>query len=141
MKLEITDNTKERHIGRNIEKIRSYLGLKQSALAADMGVSQQEISIIEHRKQINEGLLSRIADALGVPSEMVKNFDVEQAIYQINHVRGDIVTQGPSIITQQVNPIEKIVELYERLLKSEQEKIDMLKELNQMHNSNFTSTK
>ena len=30
--------------------------------------------------------------------------------------------------TQQINPIEKVVELYERLLKSEQEKIEILRE-------------
>lgn len=29
---------------------------------------------------------------------------------------------------QQINPIEKVVELYERLLKSEQEKIEILRE-------------
>ena len=28
----------------------------------------------------------------------------------------------------QINPIEKVVELYERLLKSEQEKIEILRE-------------
>lgn len=30
-------------------------------------------------------------------------------------------------IVQQINPLEKIVELYERLLKSEQDKIEILK--------------
>lgn len=30
--------------------------------------------------------------------------------------------------TQQINPLEKLVELYERLLKSEQEKIEILRE-------------
>lgn len=30
--------------------------------------------------------------------------------------------------TQQINPLEKVVELYERLLKSEQEKIEILRE-------------
>ena len=29
---------------------------------------------------------------------------------------------------QQINPLEKVVELYERLLKSEQEKIEILRE-------------
>ena len=32
------------------------------------------------------------------------------------------------LITKQINPLEKVVELYERLLKSEQEKIEILRE-------------
>lgn len=38
---DVKDIVNRRHIGRNIQKIRVYLGMKQEALAADLGVSQK----------------------------------------------------------------------------------------------------
>ena len=46
MDAEIKEKASRRHVGRNLQKIRVYLGMKQEALAADLGVSQQEISKI-----------------------------------------------------------------------------------------------
>lgn len=127
--MELTETPPKRHVGKNIEKLRTYFGIKQSALGADIGFSQSEISNIEHQEEIEDSLLSKIAIALGVTPEMIKNFDVERAMYQINHVRENNFASGSSAVTQHINPIEKIVELYERLLKSEREKIDILKAL------------
>ena len=39
------------------------------------------------------------------------------------------ITQAESVENQTFNPIDKIVELYERLLKAEQEKVAMLHEI------------
>ena len=126
MSVQIVNDLPKRHIGRNIEKIRDYLGIKQTALASDTGFSQQEISMFEHQEDVDEDTLSKIAKGLGVTSEMIKNFDAERIIYQINHVTEKAFEQGSTAIFQQFNPIEKIVELYERLLKSEREKIEIL---------------
>jgi 3-methyladenine DNA glycosylase/8-oxoguanine DNA glycosylase len=52
---------------------------------------------------------------------------VERAIYNINNIRDNTFEQGATSIAQQFNPIEKIIELYERLLQSEREKVDLLK--------------
>ncbi|GAE84243.1 hypothetical protein JCM10512_2574 [Bacteroides reticulotermitis JCM 10512] len=57
MDAEIEERTSRRHVGRNLQKIRVYLGMKQEALATDLGVSQQEISKIEKQDEIDEGLL------------------------------------------------------------------------------------
>lgn len=46
--------------------------------------------------------------------------------YEYNNSAGAIATVYAH--NQQINPIEKVVELYERLLKSEQEKIEILRE-------------
>ena len=43
MDVEIKDKASQRHVGRNLQRIRVYLGMKQEALAADLGISQQEI--------------------------------------------------------------------------------------------------
>jgi transcriptional regulator with XRE-family HTH domain len=104
-----------------------YFGVKQEALAADLGITQQEVSKIEQQEEIEEEMLSQIANVLGVSSEVIRDFDVERAIYNINNIRDNTFEQGATSIAQQFNPIEKIIELYERLLQSEREKVDLLK--------------
>ncbi len=130
---------KENNTGRNVQRIRMFLGIKQETLADGLGVSGSEVSKIEKQEEIDEELLSRIAGVLGVSSEMIRDFDVEKAIYNINSQHNYqnatisdgattfAVERGSPSITQHINPLEKIVELYERLLKSEREKNELLK--------------
>lgn len=131
MDVEIKEKENQRHVGRNLQRIRVYLGMKQEALAADLGVNQQVISKIEKQEEIEEGFLKRIAEVLGISEEVIKDFDVEKTIFNINHhnYKDANISEGATTyaIVQQINPLEKIVELYERLLKSEQDKIEILK--------------
>ena len=131
MDVEIKEKENQRHVGRNLQRIRVYLGMKQEALAADLGVNQQIISKIEKQEDIEEGFLKRIAEVLGISEEVIKDFDVEKTIFNINHhnYKDANISEGATTyaIVQQINPLEKIVELYERLLKSEQDKIEILK--------------
>ena len=131
MDVEIKEKENRRHVGRNLQRIRVYLGMKQEALAADLGVNQQVISKIEKQEEIEEGFLKRIAEVLGISEEVIKDFDVEKTIFNINHhnYKDANISEGATTyaIVQQINPLEKIGELYERLLKSEQDKIEILK--------------
>ena len=131
MDVEIKEKENRRHVGRNLQRIRVYLGMKHEALAADLGVNQQVISKIEKQEEIEEGFLKRIAEVLGISEEVIKDFDVEKTIFNINHhnYKDANISEGATTyaIVQQINPLEKIVELYERLLKSEQDKIEILK--------------
>ena len=131
MDVEIKEKENRRHVGRNLQRIRVYLGMKQEALAADLGVNQQVISKIEKQEEIEEGFLKRIAEVLGISEEVIKDFDVEKTIFNINHhnYKDANISEGATTyaIVQQINPLEKIVELYERLLKREQDKIEILK--------------
>ncbi len=128
---DVKDIMSRRHIGRNIQKIRVYLGMKQEALAADLGVSQNVISKIEKESEIEEGLLNKIASVLGISAEVIKDFDVERAICNINNYKDATISPGAIaavyVASQQINPVDKIIELYERLLQSEREKIELLK--------------
>ena len=126
MDVEVKNKANRRHVGHNLQKIRVYFGMKQEALAADLGVNQQVISKIEKQEEIEEGLLNQIASVLGISAEVIKDFDVEKAIYNINN-RDNTFEQGSTSIAQQFNPVDKIVELYERLLQSEREKVELLK--------------
>lgn len=128
---------KVKHIGRNIAKIREFKGIKQEALAIDLGISQQAISKLENEENISDERLKQIADALGVSLDIIKNFDEERVIYHINNVQNNTVTDstfenGSALNGQfnnQFNPIEKLSELYERLLESEREKIELIKKI------------
>ena len=133
MDIKVKDKVNQRHVGRNLQRIRVYLGMKQEALASDLGVSQQEISKIEKQDEIEDGLLTKIAEVLGISTDVIKDFDVEKAICNINNYKDATISPGATATVyaahnQQINPIEKVVELYERLLKSEQEKIEILRE-------------
>lgn len=128
--METIENPTRRHIGRNLQKVRVYLGVKQDALASELGISQQSISNLEQQEEIEEGFLKKISDVLKVTPDLIKNFDLERAVYNINHnnYQDATIAEGATTfaIAQQINPIEKIIELYERLIKIEREKNDIL---------------
>lgn len=129
---EAVEMPRKKHLGKNIQKVRVYLGIKQDALAIDAGMTQQTVSKIEQQEEIEEALLSKIATALGVTPELIKDFDEERAVYNINNnnYRDATINEGATPVVQQFNPVDKIVELYERLLKSEREKIEILQKAN-----------
>ena len=111
-------NIKTTHVGKKIVRIRELKGMKQETLANKMGVSQQTISRIEKSETLDKEKLKQVADALGISVEAIENFSEENAIFNIQN-NYDSSTNN---INYQSNPVDKIVELYERLLKTEQEK-------------------
>lgn len=120
---------KPKHIGRNISRIRELREMKQEALAIAIGVSQQTISNIENSETIDEDKLHEIAKALGVSSEAIKNFSEEAAINYFNSFYDNSASQGQFGPIYNFNPIEKIIELYDKLLQSEKDKIVYLEKL------------
>jgi len=71
---------KPNHIGRKISRIRELRGMKQEALAQALGISQQSVSNIENSAEIDEKLLLKVAEALEVSAEAIKNFSDEGVI-------------------------------------------------------------
>ena len=111
------------HLGRKISHIREICGIKQDALAFELGISQQSVSKIEQSEAVEDVTLERIAKIFGVPSDAIKNFS-EEAI--LNFVRGIAVPATGLSYPSSFNFLDKIVELYERLLQSEREKVEIL---------------
>src|SRR6202012_4779181 len=108
------------HIGRKISRIRELRGMKQEALAAELGISQQAVSKIEQSAEVEEEALEKIAKVLGVSVEGLKHFTEDSVFNNINNFHDNSIQNN-------FNPIEKVIELYERLLASEREKIELLK--------------
>lgn len=123
--------TKPRHIGRNISRIRELREMKQEALAMAIGVSQQTISNIENSETIEEDKLKQIAEALGVSVEGIKNFSDEAVLNIISNTfnSNDNSTLNAINVQPSFNPLDKVVELYERLLEAEKDKVTFLEKL------------
>jgi transcriptional regulator with XRE-family HTH domain len=123
------------HIGRKISKIRELRGIKQETLAAELGISQQAISKIEQSADVESEALSKIAKVLGVTPEAIKNFSEEAVVNYFNTFNDNSSNNGAVYaFNSTFNPIDKLVEvfeenkkLYEQLLASEREKIELMK--------------
>ncbi|SFD62034.1 helix-turn-helix domain-containing protein [Flavobacterium phragmitis] len=119
---------KTKHIGRNINRIRELKGMKQEALALAIGVSQQTISNLEASENIDEEKLLEIAKALEVSIEAIKNFSEENVINYFNNIY-DNGAFNKHYENCTFNPLDKVVELYERLIQAEKEKNEYLEKL------------
>ncbi|MET3027381.1 helix-turn-helix transcriptional regulator [Flavobacterium sp. UW10123] len=119
--------TKPNHIGRKISRIRELRDMKQEALAQALGISQQTISNIENSETIDEDKLAEIAKALGVTPEAIKSFSEENVFNYFNTFndsQGNFNSNHCSF-----NPLDKVVELYERLVQAEKDKVEYLEKL------------
>lgn len=122
--------TKSNHIGRKISRIRELRGMKQEALAAELGISQESVSQLEQSETIEEERLEQVAKVLGVSLEGLKNFSEESIFHNINNFNDNSVNNGPlNNFHCTFNPLDKVVELYERLVETEKEKVKYLEEL------------
>ena len=123
--------TKHNHIGRKIGRIRELRGMKQEALAIELGISQQAVSNIEQSESIEDEKLEEIAKVLGVTKEAIENFSEEAVFNFIGNTYHDNSSSLNYHCT--FNPLDKLMEsyeenkkLYERLLQAEKEKNDFL---------------
>ena len=127
--------TKPNHIGRKISRIRELRGMKQEALAAELGMSQQSISHLEQSESIEDEKLERIAKALGVTKEAIENFSEEAVFNIISNTFHNTSSDNSTLIASSLNyqpsfnTVDKIVELYERLVEAEKEKVKYLEDL------------
>ena len=110
--------------------------MKQEALAIELGISQQAISKLEQSEEIEDATLEKIAKVLGVSAEAIKNYSDEAVIYNIqNNYDGSNNSHAYSTnYNCTFNPLDELIkslnankELYERLLASEREKVELLK--------------
>jgi|SRR5580658_1602278 transcriptional regulator with XRE-family HTH domain len=126
--------SKKPHVGRNIQTIRYIRGISQ----ADLGVqledrlnrpfSQQLVSDIEGRQNVDdENLLKQIAEILKVTPEALQNMDMDNAINIFGSTFNDQAMQPiQSTIHQTINPLDKLIELFEKEkaeLKAENERL------------------
>ena len=125
------------HQGRNIRFFRNAKNLKQEDFAEQIGVKQPLVTKIEKQEIIEETMLLKCAEVLGISVDILKEFDPEKMfdtftyhIDKIQNTNGAIsISKDGSTPTNYYYPLEKLMELhyknaelYERLLQAEKEK-------------------
>ncbi len=104
--------------GRNVKRFREMLGIKQDALAVELGDdwNQQKIFLLEQKETIDAPRLQQVSAALKIPVEAIQNFDEEQAVNIIANTvtnNDNAVMHSLYINNATINPLEKIIELHE----------------------------
>ncbi len=120
------------HEGRNVKRIREILGIKQDALAMELGLSQQAISALEQKEALDKDMIEKVAKALKVAPDAIKSFNEETAVNFFNTFYDSTVNHGAFAAYNfncTFNPLDKVIELYDALLKSEREKIALLEKM------------
>ena len=136
------------HQGRNVKRFREMLGIKQEALAFDLGEdwNQKKISLLEQKDVIEDPLLKKISEVLKIPVEAFQNFDEEQAVNIIANTVNTVNDNGTGQLFQinpTINSSEKWLEaldeiktlnaekiaLYERMLKEKDAMMERLEKL------------
>jgi transcriptional regulator with XRE-family HTH domain len=125
------------HQGRNIKRFREMLGIKQEGLALELGDdwNQRKISLLEQKEVVEADILQQVSAVLKIPVEAIENFDEEQAVNIIANTFHDSAVASTFNEGAQANfsctfnPLDKVMELFERLLASEREKVELMKEI------------
>ena len=132
----------DKHIGRKILRMREFLGFTREVLAEKLGISQQAVVRIEQSETVDDTMLDRVAKVLGVTAESIQNLEEGATVYNIiqNNYDNSIsegAFYGAGVHNYQCsfNPLDKYMEaldkiekLYEKLLKSEREKVALLQQ-------------
>ena len=129
------------HHGHNIRRFRIEKNMNQEVLSQLVHLSQSAVSKYEQMRVIDDEMLHRFSRALGVPFEYLKSLeeDAQTVVFENNTVNNSEQSVGGANISMGIvksdtedsindsrvnnfNPIDKITELYERLLKEKDEK-------------------
>ncbi len=82
--MQSTETNSIIHQGRNIKRFREMLGIKQDALAFELGDdwNQQKVSVLEQKETIDNVLLEQVSKILKVPADAIKNFE-EDSMFNV----------------------------------------------------------
>jgi transcriptional regulator with XRE-family HTH domain len=123
---------KKIHHGRNVRRFREMLGKKQDTLAAEMGNdwTQKRVSLLEQKDEIEPEVLKEVAKALKIPVAAIENFDEDAAISIVANTFTDFKDHAVASAMNwypTFNPLDKLVEVYERWLREKNDEIEKLK--------------
>ncbi|TRX49869.1 helix-turn-helix transcriptional regulator [Fulvivirga sp. M361] len=132
--MEHTTTPRPKHMGRKVRHMRELLNLTQDDLAEKIDMSQQTVSNIESSEKVDDEQLEKVAKAMGVTADAIKNLDDSATVYNIVTTNNGAV--GLQNYNCTFNPLDKLMEtieknekLYRELLKEKDEKVAMLEKL------------
>jgi len=128
--MEEATAVKKNNQGANARRWREWRKINQDVLAEKIGVSQATLSGYENSDTLKPDVVEKIAKALDIPEEAITEMNNESSINIFSGTWNDNAVAAPMTYCQPTfNPIDKVAELYERLLKAEEEKVAMLQEI------------
>lgn len=103
-------------IGYKIRRVREFKNLSQQYVADNLSVSQSTYSDMENGKIIvTEEKLAIIASILDVSVDIIKEYN-DQVVF-------NSCTQSGYINTNNINPIDKIEEIYKQIIEVHEKRI------------------
>lgn len=127
MKTMEATTVKGNNHGANVRRWREWRNIKQDVLAESIGVSQATLSSYEKKDKLDQEILVKIAKVLDIPVEAITEIGSDTSVNIFSGSWNDnAVAQN---INPTFNPIDKIVELYDKLLETEREKVKLLEEV------------
>lgn len=126
------------HEGRNVKRFREMLGIKQEALAYELGEgwNQKKVSLMESKEILEPEVLYMVAKVLNIPEAAIRNFDEEKVVNIISNTFHDtkgLINYNPTFNTHPVDKLiqlhEEKIALYERMLKEKDEMMARMEKL------------
>lgn len=127
------NDKKSIHQGRNAKRLREAKGIKQEAIAIELEISQQAVSQLEKRQELDDETIAVYARVLEIDEQFIQNMvddslpEGSNYFYDQSSQKRDYSTQNQNLT---FNPLDKVVELcaekdqlYERMLL-EKEKVN-----------------
>ena len=126
--METLNTNSKLHIGRKIERVRRLRGFTQTDLGATLGITKQAVSKMEQSEKIEDEKLKSVAEALGVTEEGLKTFNEERVLYNTMNFYDNSGVNASAVNANNIEvlnqlPIEKAVEIFEKLLQVERDKL------------------
>ena len=129
--METIENIKANHYhrGKKIERVRRLRGMTQTELGQLLGITKQAVSKMEQTEKIDDERLEKIASALGVTTDGLKEYNEETVLYNTNNFYENRGVKNAIGNNQTFNnfPIEQTIELFEKLLEKQKEQFESLK--------------
>lgn len=120
---EIVNGQRKPHQGKTLRMLRNLLGRTQAQLARENNMSQTKIFELEMKEELSEKELEVFSKYYGVSVLFLKRFDVDALS------KGDVITNYNTLNDQSslnsamnnYQPLEKVSELYERIISLTEE--------------------
>ncbi len=116
------------HHGRNVKRLREILGLKQEAIASELGEgwNQKRVSLMEDREFVEPEILDSLAKIFKLPVKVISEFNENSILNTLTNPYDTSISQERDI--KQLFLIKQVIKLYEdrtfiydRMLKDNEE--------------------
>lgn len=132
------NNKKSVHHGKNVKLFRETRGIKQEEIAMELKITQQAVSQLEKRQELDDDTIAVYAKVVGIDEYFIRNM-VDESLLEGSNYFYDQSSQNRDYSNQTqnltFNPLDKLVEvysekdkLYERIVELEKEKSALLKQ-------------